>query len=87
MKPTILSKRPNAETDEQDIRSSALEAQMQQQSLQSVVSGHHKQNTAQVSGLQSQMVSQLEAQRSQMENLFQSQMSRLETILAKKRPF
>ena len=66
-----------------------LEQQMQQLSsrqtaLESTVTDHHAQNTAQVQGLQQQMMMQLDMQSKQMQNMLTDQMARIEHILAKK---
>jgi len=77
------------EVDDQDSRISLLEQQMHQLTsrqtvLESTVTDHHAQNTAQVQGLQQQMMMQLEMQSKQMQGMLSDQMSRLEQILAKK---
>jgi hypothetical protein len=88
---SLLNKLPaeKMETDEQDARIARLEQQMQHlatmhQSLETSVTEHHNQHTAQVHALQSQMLSQMEVQKTQVEGLFQDQMARLEAILSKK---
>ena len=77
------------EVDDQDTRISLLEQQMHQLTsrqtiLESTVTDHHAQNTAQAQGLQQQMMMQLEMQSKQMQGMLSDQMSRLEQILAKK---
>ena len=89
----VLAKLPaqtdRMEVDNQDQRLSLLEQQVQhltsrQTSLESTVTDHHAQNTAQVQGLQQQMMMQLDMQSKQMQSMLTDQMTRLETILAKK---
>ena len=88
---SVLQKLPQdrMEVDDTEDRLQMLEAQMQQlttrqQSLESTVTEHHKQNTAQVSSLQAQMMSQMEVQGVQIARMFEDQMTKLETILSKK---
>ena len=78
---TLLDRLPQdrMETDENEGRIALLEQQMQHlaqrhQTLETTVTEHHKQNTAQVQSLQAQMLSQMEVQRSQMAGLFEDQM-------------
>ena len=89
----VLAKMPaqpeRMEVDDQDQRLMLLEQQMQQLSsrqtaLESTVTDHHAQNTAQVQGLQQQMMMQLDMQSKQMQNMLTDQMARIEHILAKK---
>lgn len=89
----VLAKLPTQpdrmEVDDQDLRLQALEQQMHQLSnrqtaLETTVTDHHAQNTAQVQGLQQQMMMQLDMQSKQMQGMLTDQMSRIEQILAKK---
>eukprot|EP00435_Cladocopium_sp_Y103_P046929 s615_g13.t1 len=77
---SILDKLPQSmETDVHENRIQLLEQQMQHlagrhQALESTVTEHHHQNTAQLQSLQAQMMSQMEVQRNAMSNMFDEQM-------------
>jgi len=88
---SVLQKLPQdrMEVDDTSDRLHLLETQMQQltsrqQNLESSVTEHHKQHTAQVSSLQAQMMSQMEVQGVQIARMFEDQMTKLEGILSKK---
>ena len=89
----VLAKMPvpmeRMEVDDQEHRLHLLEQQMHQLSnrqtaLETTVTDHHAQSTAQVQGLQQQMMMQLDMQSKQMQGMLSDQMSRIEQILAKK---
>ena len=89
----VLAKMPvpmeRMEVDDQEHRLHLLEQQMHQLSnrqttLETTVTDHHAQSTAQVQGLQQQMMMQLDMQSKQMQGMLTDQMSRIEQILAKK---
>lgn len=89
----VLAKLPvlpdQMEVDGHDQRMQLLEQQVQQlahrqSALETTVTDHHAQNTAQVQGLQQQMMMQLDMQSKQMQTMLTDQMTRIETILAKK---
>ena len=87
--PRCQSPMERMEVDDQEHRLHLLEQQMHQLSnrqttLETTVTDHHAQSTAQVQGLQQQMMMQLDMQSKQMQGMLTDQMSRIEQILAKK---